>query len=251
VEEEVIGAFFKIFGSKHRAAGTYPPPEHDELIEAFAGAAGYATRHHDRRVTLIEVDPKMAALWSFLIHVKPSEILAIPLLDAEQTIEDLGPVAEEARSLVGFWLNSAPVQPCTRPSAWMREGMKRARWRTTFWSAPVRARIAAQVERIRHWRVIHGSFEVAPDVAATWFIDPPYEVAGALYRSGRPDFATVAAFARSRRGLVIVCEADGATWLPFRPHATAKALRGHSREVVHVRRDGREVLPAQIDLFAR
>lgn len=44
-----LGAFFKIFGSKHRTAASYPPPEHADVIEPFAGAAGYATRHAGRR----------------------------------------------------------------------------------------------------------------------------------------------------------------------------------------------------------
>lgn len=242
-----LGAFFKIFGSKHRTAASYPPPEHADVIEPFAGAAGYATRHAGRRVTLIEVDPKIAALWSWLIRVRPSEVLSIPLLNPDQTVEDLGAVAEEARSLVGFWLGAASFMPRTRPGAWMREFPDSGR----YWCARVRARIAAQVERIRHWRVIAGSFDLAPDMPATWFVDPPYEVAGSLYRSGRPDFAAVGAFARSRRGLVIACEADGATWLPFRPHHTAKALRGHSREVVYVQRNGREVPAEQIEMFTR
>lgn len=60
-----MGPFFKIFGSKHRLAATYPRPEHDTVIEPFAGAAGYATRYADRRVVLFEVDPKIVALWSY------------------------------------------------------------------------------------------------------------------------------------------------------------------------------------------
>jgi hypothetical protein len=242
----VIGPFFKIFGSKHRIAATYPPPEHDDLIEPFAGAAAYATQHCDRRVTLVEINERRAALWAFLIRAKASEIAAIPLLGADQTVEDLGPVAEEARSLVGFWLNIAPVQPCKRPSAWMRSGM----FRTCFWGARVRSRIAAQVDRIRHWTVIHGSFEAAPPLRATWFVDPPYQGMGHLYRTEAIDFAVLGAWTQARRGLVVACEAEGATWLPFRAHLDAKSLRGRSREVVYVQRDGEPIHSAQMPLFA-
>ncbi len=246
-----MGPFFKIFGSKHRIAPTYPPPEHEDVIEPFAGAAGYATRHHARRVLLVEIDPKIAALWSYLIRVKASEVAALPLLGPDQTVDDLGPVAEEARTLVGYWLGSGTREPRRRPSAWMRArtAPHHTRWMGCYWGPRSRARIAAQVERIRHWRVIHGSFDMAPDIEGTWFVDPPYQVAGKLYRSGRPDFGEVGPWARTRRGLVIACEADGASWLPFRSHVGAFSLTGVSREVVYVQRDGVPVEPAQLSLF--
>jgi len=242
--------FFAFYGGKWRIAPSYPSPEHEQVIEPFAGAAGYATRHADRRVTLIEADPQIAALWSYLIRVSPSEIARIPTLAIDETIDDLGDVAEEARTLVGFWLNKGTSAPRRSPSAWMRSGIQP----TSFWGEKIRARIAAQVERIRHWRVIPGSFEEAPDAIATWFVDPPYEVGGANYRTGVPDFASVAAFVKSRRGLVIACEAEGASWLPFRPHVVAKANESRtggkkSREAVYVQRDGREVAPAQLSLY--
>lgn len=243
--DDSMGPFFKIFGSKHRLAASYPPPEHDDVIEPFAGAAGYATRHHARRVTLIEIEPRIAALWSYLIRVKASEIAALPLLGVDQTIDDLGPVAEEARTLVGFWLAVAQVRPARSPSAWMRSG----RWPWAFWGAPARDRIASQVDRIRHWKVLHGAHEIAPPMRATWFVDPPYEIAGDVYNSGRPNFGDLARWIRERKGLVIACEADGAAWLPFVAHARQNALKGRAREVVYVQRDGREVAPDQLDLF--
>ena len=35
--------------------------------------------------------------------------------------------------------------------------------------------IANQLENIRHWKIIHGSYEDLENVEATWFIDPPYQ----------------------------------------------------------------------------
>jgi hypothetical protein len=74
------------------------------------------------------------------------------------------------------------------------------------------------VSRIRHWLVIEGDYSVAPDIEATWFVDPPYERAGRYYVHGSRgiDYARLAAWCRARRGQAIVCEAAGATWLPFR-----------------------------------
>lgn len=78
----------------------------------------------------------------------------------------------------------------------------------------------------------------APDVTATWFIDPPYKgEAGRLYRHHSIDYAALAGWCRSRRGQVIVCERQGASWLPFLPLTTVKATpgsrgKGTSAEVV-------------------
>lgn len=241
--------FFKLYGGKWRIAPTYPPPEHPRIVEPFAGGAGYSLRYADRRVLLVERDDTIAALWAYLIRVAPSEVLALPLLGSDQTVADLGSVAEEARSLVGFWLNAGTSGPCRRPSAWMRSGIRPG----CFWGEAVRARLARQVESIRHWRVMHASYEAAGDIGATWFVDPPYEHAGKHYRGGRPDFAALGAWTKARRGLVVACENEGATWLPFRPHIIAKANEGKhggktSREAVYVQRSGTPVPRAQTEL---
>lgn len=44
----ILRPFFTYFGAKWRAAPHYPPPTHPTVIEPFAGAAGYALRHHTR-----------------------------------------------------------------------------------------------------------------------------------------------------------------------------------------------------------
>jgi hypothetical protein len=61
---------------------------------------------------------------------------------------------------------------------------------------------------------------------ATWFVDPPYEVAGRAYRFHDIDYAHLGDWCRSRSGQVIVCENAGANWLPFRPFRTIKGLEG-------------------------
>jgi len=70
--------FFCYFGGKWRAARKYPTPQHDTIVEAFAGGAGYALNYSDRKVVLHEVDPTVYQLWDYLIHVSPAEILALP-----------------------------------------------------------------------------------------------------------------------------------------------------------------------------
>lgn len=221
--------FFTFYGGKYRAAPYYPAPEHGTIIEPFAGSAGYSLRHHDRRVILVERDPVIAATWRYLLNVSPSEILALPNLSPGTSVNDLPGLAQEARWLIGWWCNAGATQPCLRLSSWrLRSGGAEFGAPTggrVGWGPWVRERIAGQVDHIRHWQLIEGDYTAAPDEPATWFIDPPYVVAGKHYRYGSAsiDYARLADFCRSRRGQVIVCENEGADWLPFRPFRAIKA----------------------------
>ncbi|HEV7565819.1 MAG TPA: hypothetical protein VGO31_07645 [Microbacteriaceae bacterium] len=151
----------------------------------------------------------------------------MPDIEAGQSIDDLG-LCEEARLLVGFWLNRAAAQPRRSPSRWMREGIRPG----SFWGERVRTTIARQVDRIRHWEIHHCSYEACPVTQpATWFIDPPYQLQGRHYRFGSNalDYADLADWSRNRPGQVIVCENDGAVWLPFRDLAMTKTTRTDRR----------------------
>ena len=224
-----LSPFFCYYGGKWRAAPRYPDPEHDIIVEPFAGAAGYATRHADRKVILVEKDPVIAGLWRYLTSVSKDEILSLPL-EVPATVDDLD-VCQEARWLIGFWLNKGMVAPNKRPSSWMKSG------NSTFWGPVIRQRIATQIEAIRHWRIIEGEYSSAPDVEATWFIDPPYHESGRVYRTKFSEFEALANWCRSRSGQVMVCEQEGASWLPFKPFASIQSNpspkgKRRSREVI-------------------
>jgi hypothetical protein len=223
-----LSPFFCYYGGKWRAARRYPEPRHDTIIEPFAGAAGYATRYADRKVVLVERDPVIAGLWRYLTRVKSDEILSIPTT-VEGTVDDLK-ICEEAKWLVGFWCNKGASGPSKSPSKWMRSEVRP----NSYWGPVVRAKLAAQVDHIRHWQVIEGSYEQAPDVLATWYVDPPYQEAGKHYRCKFTDYAALADWCRSRRGQTIVCENVGATWLPFTPFEMAKSTPGaHGKSYSH------------------
>lgn len=214
--------FFCFYGGKWRAAPHYPAPRFGRVIEPFAGAAGYSTRHHERDVILVEADPVIAGLWRWLISAPPAEILALPL-QIPDTVRDLG-LAPGPSALIGFWLNKGTVSPRQRPGAWMRQGLRPR----SFWGPEIRARIAAQVDAIRHWTVVEGDFTEAPDEEATYFIDPPYVGAGVHYRKRFDRHAALGDWCRSRRGQVIACENAGATWLPFEPFKVIKATESRT-----------------------
>ena len=229
--------FFGFYGGKWRDTPRhYPPPAYETIVEPFAGSAGYATRFANRRVILGEKDPVIYGVWSYPLRATPSEILAIPDLAPDGALSDLA-VCQEARWLVGFWLNRGAARPRTRPSRWMRDGVRPG----SFWGERVRQTIARQVDQIRHWQVYNCSFDELPVPRgdATWFVDPPYQRAGAHYFCGSADIDYVALreWCVERRGQVIVCENDDADWLPFTTLGAVKTTRAgrRSREAAWIR----------------
>lgn len=228
-----VRPFFGYYGGKWRdALKHYPPPEFDTIVEPFAGSAGYSLRYPDRRVILCEVDPILSGVWKYLTRVKPAEILSIPDLTPDQTLDDLK-VCQEAKWLIGFWLNRGVSTPRRTPSRWMRDGIRPG----CFWGERVRVTIASQVGAIRHWKIRNCSYLDCPPAPkrSTWFIDPPYQHAGRHYRFGSDlvDYNHLSTWCRSRNGQVIVCENSGADWLPFRELAEVKTTRAlyRSKEV--------------------
>jgi hypothetical protein len=198
-------------------------------IEPFAGGAGYSTYWEPKRVTLLEIDPVLASVWRYLIRVKPQEIMSIPT-DIE-SLDELNGVCEEAKHLVGYWFNRGARQPINRRTSWART----SRFRSSFWGQQVRQRLAAQVERIRHWRIVEGSYQNAPDVEAHWHVDPPYQSVN--YYGSDLDYPALAQWCLSRRGFVQVCENDDACWLPFRPFSVLNNSISRTRynRITHTR----------------
>jgi site-specific DNA-adenine methylase len=226
--------FFGFYGGKWRdALKHYPPPAHDTIVEPFAGSAGYALRFCDRKVILCDLDPVLAGVWSYLIKVRPQEILRIPDLASDQTVDDLD-ICQEARWLIGFWLNRGVATPRRKPSKWMRIKIRPG----SFWGERVRTTLARQVSAIRHWKVYNCSYVDAPaPKLATWFIDPPYQRAGQHYRFGSADidYTALSTWCQQRKGQVMVCENQGADWLPFQPLASVKTTRSkRSKEAVWI-----------------
>lgn len=229
--------FWRYFGGKWRAARAYPAPKHGLIVEPFAGAAGYALRYYQRNVILVEKNPVVAGVWRFLIGATRADVMQIPYVE---DVADLpASVPEEARWWVGFMLGAGDTRPRARMSSMVRSD--------GGWN---RERMAAQVDLIKHWRVIGAGYQAAPDVVATWFIDPPYQERGA--RDRRPgargrvrypcgaddiDFTFLAQWVQDRRGQVIACENVGATWLPFRALGEfgAAAPGARSAEAVWIR----------------
>ena len=218
--------FWRYYGGKWSAARRYPAPRFGLIVEPFAGAAGYALNYADRDVILIERDPRIAAIWRYLIGADPDEILSCPDIPDGGTVDDL-PGPDALRDLAGFWCNQGCAQPRKKPSKWVRTWREAGSSGTIAgWTRHVRERIASQIPRIRHWTLMEGSYQDAPNVRATWFVDPPYQTsAGRYYRYSEIDYRHLGAWCQARPGQIIACDQPGADWLPWTHSASTRRSR--------------------------
>jgi len=225
--------FWRFYGGKWRAAPRYPEPQHKMIVEPFAGAAGYATRYYQRDILLIDADPRIVAIWRWLISASPDDVLSIGDIPHGGTIYDLdAPVP--ARHLAGFWCNSGSATPKLRPSRWAQEHAHGSRRQHAGWTSSVRQRIAAQVPYIKHWSAVEGDYTVAPDVTATWFIDPPYQTyAGRSYARNSVDYKALGAWCDARFGQIIACDQAGAEWRSWNGGFIAKSLQTKRHQEVY------------------
>ncbi|HWA29158.1 MAG TPA: hypothetical protein VG734_26140 [Lacunisphaera sp.] len=233
----MTGPLFKWFGSKWLSAKRLPPPEHELVIEPFAGSAGYSLRHASRRVQIWEDNFNLLILWAWLIGpARTAEILEIPLGTPVGTdIRTLG-LSQGQSLLLKHWQRTNNYGDCWTVSPWGNLPGQ--------WTANTRARVADEVHEVKHWKL------AAPDFSevATYFFDAPYQL---NYRYGARAFDYQALAVRVRAlpagSQVIVCEArcqkTGAApdWLPFvdwesRITSRRKATENHhSREMIYLR----------------
>lgn len=222
--------FFPYYGSAYMKAAHYPAPMSDEVYEACAGALGYSTYYGVGKVRAWDVDPIIVGVWDFLCGASAGEIAALPEMPEVGDNVDNYAIPQEARWLIGFWLNRGSATPKKSRTAYSAR-TDRAQLN---WGAKAKDRIIAQLPALADWKVSLGSYDQAPDVETTWFIDPPYKDKGRYYRFPLTNFGNLARWTLARRGLTLVCEASGADWLPFRPLGSFKSTRGRSDEVAFI-----------------
>jgi hypothetical protein len=166
---------------------------------------------------LIEKSPKLAEAWRYLLNVSPDELSSLPDLEIGQDVTELG-LSTGATYLIGFWIGMADCAPRRRISSAVGKRMLEHPNHTYWWCQRLRDRLARQLAAIKHWQIIEGDYSEAPDIEATWFIDPPYNnKAGSRYLKQPGSFKELGQWCRTRTGQVMVCENVGADWLPFRP----------------------------------
>ena len=213
LEGNSLRPFFGYFGSKWLAANHYRKPEHETIIEPFAGSAGYSLSYPRHDVLLYDADPVIVGVWQYLIRSSYNDIMALP-----SKIEHTDEIkqCQEARWLVGLNLSPNTTAPYTKPNKWIRDG-----WNSTsaaWWGEKLKERIAKSVRYIKHWKAERKSYDNVPIRTGTWFVDPPYKEQGKHYKFGARliNYEDLSAWCRTLPGQVIVCEAEGANWLDFR-----------------------------------
>mgnify|MGYP000897041588 FL=1 len=196
---------FSYYGSKSKIVDYYPPPKHKKIIEPFAGSARYSLKYWQNDVLLVDKYPVIVGIWNYLIQATKSDILALPDLKTGDNVDTFN-ISQEEKWLIGFCINGGSAQP-----------KKTAKDYNTWGEAKIR--IADDVQKIKHWKVILGSYEDLENEEATWFIDPPYQFGGEWYVKSTKniDFYKLAEWCQGRKGQVIVCENTKADWLPFKP----------------------------------
>jgi hypothetical protein len=227
----MLQPFFPYYGSKSKVAALLGPPRYNHVIEPFGGSAAFSCVWEPAQATLIEKNPVVYGVLKYLQRASPDEIRRLPT-DISH-VDELRPwVCEEARNWIGFWFNRALATPGLSRSNWAQNPNNQG----SFWSETTKYRIAGQVPRIRHWNIIWGSYEEAPDIEAHYFVDPPYSNAdGRHYPYDDIDYPVLATWCKSRHGFVQVCANDGETWLPFKSRVIVPTHHGcgYSVEAVY------------------
>lgn len=214
---------FSFYGGKSKLSHLYPPPEHAQIIEPFAGGAGYALRHYDCAVHLTELDDRVVSIWQWLLSPEiQSWVTQIPAtMPVGAKISESFPNGSVPPGMIEYLRSE-----CNHGTQGARGVHDQV---TTLGSngwPRIRPRLEYWLPRIRHWTIRHGSYETVGNRRATWFLDPPYQnPAGARYRQAQINYPALARWARSRMGQVIVCENQGATWLPFEPLVTRRGIQ--------------------------
>lgn len=229
---------FPYYGSKWRLAPEYPQPVHSTLIEPFAGSAGFSHRYPHLQVELYDLDPTICGVWSYLIEATEREIRNLP--DRVVHLDEHPGLVQEARWLIGFWLNRANTKP--QPKMTKRGLASNNTTVCNYWGPAAIRRILASQPLIRHWKITNASFDTIALRPACWFVDPPYNnQAGMAYRFNRAgiDFSNLGHWVQSLPGQVICCENSGAQWLPFQFLAEARSCRDLKKcgEVIYYRSD--------------
>ena len=206
---------FAYYGAKHALARRYPEPVGTVVVEPFAGSAAYSMYHIERlsRVLLFDADPALCAVWDRLKGMTHADIDRLSdELKQERTTEFLIMTSAGGTAVrAGLAGESRAVTP-----RMVKDWPNLAR------------RIKRKLPHLHTVEIRCGQYTEAPDINATWFIDPPYQTllgynsadgagGGYRYSDAAINFDALGEWCQTRQGLTIVCEQQPAAWLPFRP----------------------------------
>ncbi len=204
---------FSYYGSKSKIVQYYPSPTCDKIIEPFAGSARYSFRYWEKDILLVDKYKVIVDIWHYLQRTSEKDILGLPKLDkVGQDLRDFN-LSEVEKNFMGYLVCSGTGTP---NNILTKNRIETKKSKTTVENQLIK--IAKELYKIKHWKIVLGSYEDLENENATWFIDPPYEYGGHSYKESNKnlDFNSLANYCKSRIGQVIVCENTKATWLDFK-----------------------------------
>lgn len=227
---------FYYYGRKKQIAKYYPMPNFDTIVEPFAGSAAYSLFgiNWKKNVILIEKDPQVYEIWNWLINdATVTEIEKLPNLQVGEKSSEFLHIIHAATKMA-FHFKTIKVTPVLNRN----------------WEISKRL-MAENLFKIKHWKIINGDYSLAPNLEATWFIDPPYKGDGGMgyrFSSKQLNYEQLANWALTRKGELIFCEGKDGDYLPFSPLIELKGIAGKSsKEMLFYRSDARTL--KQMNLF--
>jgi hypothetical protein len=198
------------YGSKTKIAALYPKPKYHKIYEPFAGTAKYSLLYFDNDVTLIDAYEPIVKIWHWLQSCSKKDILSLPILKKGESIKDIKFDCEGQALFMGYMVGRGLSRPQFKVSPFVASE-KQYHFEFSY------KRIAADLFKIKHWKIIHADYASIKNDKCTWFVDPPYQFGGERYPCNEIDFLSLGRWCRSRSGQVIVCENMKANWMEFNP----------------------------------
>lgn len=241
----VIRSPFSYYGSKSKIAHLYPPPEHNLIVEPFAGGAAYGWLHrrdslgNKLDVWLNDLDSKTFSIWKFLTSPDACAIVEAYVPDKVEMGQKVSEIIPECFSGL--------VELCRAEANQGTQGTKSVRDQITFMGAKcwkVKRKLLEVIPEVSEWKITNVDYKQLANVEATWFIDPPYIGAGKVYRMGSDliNYEELGWWVLGRRGMSITCENYPADWLPFekmehpRVSIRSRYQKANAPEAVYIHR---------------
>src|SRR3990167_7088731 len=175
---------FSYYGSKSKVVDLYPSPKFGKIIEPFAGSARYSLKYFDRDILIVDKYDVIFKVWKYLQQASEADIMGLPEPKYKESIEHLN-LSEGERLLMGFMVAGGIAHP--------------QKIVQQFSDIPANKKaIAKQLYKIRHWKIVQGSYDEVDNIEASWFIDPPYQVGGHKYHERKIDFQALGEWCKAR-----------------------------------------------------